>query len=46
MKTRLARFNINLLLLLIALGMASYAAAAFALRAVRLSDLKALRRQR
>jgi putative peptidoglycan lipid II flippase len=39
-------YRVLALVLLIAIGMASYAAAAFALRAVRLSDLKALRRQR
>ena len=39
-------YRILALALLIALGMASYALAAFALKAVRLSDLKALRRQR
>jgi putative peptidoglycan lipid II flippase len=39
-------YRILALALLIALGMASYAIAAFALKAVRLSDLKALRRQR
>jgi putative peptidoglycan lipid II flippase len=39
-------YRILALVLLIALGMASYALAAFALKAVRLSDLKALRRQR
>lgn len=39
-------YRILALVLLIALGMASYAVAAFALKAVRLADLKALRRQR
>ena len=39
-------YRILALALLIALGMASYAVAAFALKAVRLADLKALRRQR
>ncbi|NHB76051.1 murein biosynthesis integral membrane protein MurJ [Rhodobacter calidifons] len=39
-------WRILALVLLIALGMASYAVAAFGLRAVRLSDLRALRRQR
>lgn len=39
-------YRILALVLLIGLGMASYALAAFALQAVRLSDLKALRRQR
>ena len=39
-------YRILALALLIALGMASYAVAAVALRAVRLSDLKALKRQR
>lgn len=39
-------YRILALCLLIAIGMASYALAAVALKAVRLSDLKALRRQR
>lgn len=39
-------YRIPALVLLILIGMASYALAAFALKAVRLSDLKALRRQR
>ncbi len=39
-------FRILALVLLIALGMASYTLAALALKAVRTSDLKALRRQR
>ena len=39
-------YRILALVLLVAIGMASYALAAFALKAVRLSDLKALRRQR
>lgn len=39
-------YRILALVLLIALGMVSYTVAAFALKAVRLADLKALRRQR
>ncbi len=39
-------YRILALCLLIAIGMASYAVGAIALKAVRLSDLKALRRQR
>jgi hypothetical protein len=39
-------YRILALCMLIGIGMASYAIAAFALKAVRLSDLKALRRQR
>ena len=39
-------YRILALALLIALGMASYAVAAFGLKAVRVADLKALRRQR
>lgn len=39
-------YRVLALALLIGLGIASYAVAAFGLRAVRLSDLKALRRQR
>ncbi|MBA4324518.1 MAG: murein biosynthesis integral membrane protein MurJ [Rhodobacter sp.] len=39
-------YRVLALALLIALGMATYALAAFGLKAVRLSDLKALRRQR
>jgi len=39
-------YRVLALALLIALGMATYAVAAFGLKAVRLSDLKALRRQR
>ena len=39
-------YRIAGLVLLILVGIASYTGAAFALKAVRLSDLKALRRQR
>ena len=39
-------YRILALVLLILIGLASYALAAFALKAVRLSDLKILRRQR
>lgn len=39
-------YRVLALVLLIVLGMVSYAIAAFGLKAVRLSDLKALRRQR
>lgn len=39
-------YRVLALVLLVALGMASYAFAAFGLKAVQLSDLKALRRQR
>lgn len=39
-------YRILALVLLILIGMATYAAAAFALKAVRLSDLRTLRRQR
>jgi putative peptidoglycan lipid II flippase len=39
-------YRVAALVLLIVIGMASYAVAAFGLKAVRLSDLKALRRQR